>query len=264
MSLRNGTPVLRRTVPFGTTRVSPLPSPDARSLLLVTGASSANAAGADTIVLTVEHADGTRTRHPPRATSIPGGAFHCLAWSPDGSRVVAALGDTAWTFAAAGGAWHVVAAYAGGMRGCEWSPDGERLAIEASAYGVAPRLVVVRADGTTRTTLDSAHVLVARPRWSRDGRAVAATRYGPQVGNTPVMLLDVSGARRDLPLDMNVTDLDWLPDGSALIVLGIRVDASGRSTQGVYRVPVGGGAPVKLTDVAPHLGGDFAFAVRRR
>jgi sugar lactone lactonase YvrE len=143
----------------------------------------------------------------------------------------------------------------------DWSPDGKRLAYADAIFGrkittdpschyqACSSIHTMRLNGTGRRRLTTPVVLSGdvAPRWSPDGRQIAAWRDShyrhPPVAQ--VIIMDGKGNHqrivRTVPWASGVTpELDWSPDGSHLVISTInhghpaievmRVDGSGRRT----------------------------------
>jgi hypothetical protein len=143
----------------------------------------------------------------------------------------------------------------------DWSPDGKRLAYADAMFGrkittdpscdyqACSSIHTMRSNGTGRLRLTTPKVLSGdvAPRWSPDGRQIAAwrdSRFGyPQIAE--VITMDGEGRHqrivRTVPWTSEVTpELDWSPDGSHLVIQTIdhghptlevmRADGSGRRT----------------------------------
>ena len=87
-----------------------------------------------------------------------------------------------------------------------WSPDGTRL-----AYGDGGDLIVVRADGTGRTTLPAQGAL--SPAWSPDGSRISYARSG---GGVYVVRGD--GSRPATLVDPHAHLTAWTPDGRIVVI----------------------------------------------
>jgi Tol biopolymer transport system component len=95
-----------------------------------------------------------------------------------------------------------------GLGAFTWAPDGTRL-----AYSNGGDLVVVKADGSARTTLPGGRGALG-PTWSPDGTRIAFTRSG---GGIYVVRAD--GAGTASLVDAEGAAAAWAPDGR-LVVIG--------------------------------------------
>ncbi len=135
-----------------------------------------------------------------------------------------------------------------------WSPDGGRL-----AFAMDGAIWVVDADGGEATQLTAAASYDTEPQWSPDGRAIA---YVAEQGRTTeVFVLDVaSGTTRPITTFGRITlDPHWSP-GSRTLVVSSGVTgtwADGGTQFNLFLVPVGGGAPVALTNEPPASSGFY-------
>lgn len=132
------------------------------------------------------------------------------------------------------------------------APDGSRV-VFVRQRGDRTELAVVGIDGRGQADLtrSAPGVQWARPRFSPDGRAIAASRLLP-TGELDLVLVDADGATlRALTAD-RAKDVEpaWTPDGKRLV---FRSDRDGVSN--LYALAIDGGAMVRLTNV---VGGAFA------
>ncbi len=164
------------------------------------------------------------------------------AFSPDGEHV-AYLDANGLEVANADGADpRVVAPGWGEAGGIAWSHDGEWIAFVGYGEGGAPRLALVRPDGTGLRTLASGGVaLPGPPAWSRDGRLawVSSSRVqvatpGGRVG-TAALVKGIVGYPQHAPA--------WSGDGR---LLAVRVRGGM-----IALVPAGGGRARLVHPPAP-------------
>jgi eukaryotic-like serine/threonine-protein kinase len=210
------------------------------------------------------------------------------AWSPDGARLVfvRATADSGklapsdlngWYFEG-GDIWSVdlgsgrEVPLVSNAFGPAWSPDGARLAFDASWAG--PRRIWI-SDGTGRNprqlTSDSSEAVIhAGPRWSPDGRRLVFRRIDKT--DSDIMTAEVASDATTRVTHDASTDLDpaWSPDGRWIYFASNRGGGIN-----VWRIGVGAdgqaaGQPRQLTtgagdDVEPVPAPDghrLAFAVR--
>ncbi len=210
------------------------------------------------------------------------------AWSPDGARLVfvRATADSGklapsdlngWYFEG-GDIWSVdlgsgrEAPLVSNAFGPAWSPDGARLAFDASWAG--PRRIWI-SDGTGRNprqlTSDSSEAVIhAGPRWSPDGRRLVFRRIDKT--DSDIMTAEVASDATTRVTHDASNDLDpaWSPDGRWIYFASNRGGGIN-----VWRIAVGAdgqaaGQPRQLTtgagdDVEPVPAPDghrIAFAVR--
>jgi Tol biopolymer transport system component len=232
-------------------------------------------------VRTLASGEERRVTHGPHDDIQP-------AWSPDGTRLVfvRATADSGklapsdingWYFEG-GDVWSVdlgsgrEAPLVSNAFGPAWSPDGARLAFDASWAG--PRRIWI-SDGAGRNprqlTSDSSEAVIhAGPRWSPDGRRLVFRRIDKT--DSDIMTAEVaSDATTRVTHDASI-DLDpaWSPDGRWIYFASNRGGGIN-----VWRIAVGAagqasGQPRQLTtgagdDVEPMPAPDghrLAFAVR--
>jgi serine/threonine-protein kinase len=210
------------------------------------------------------------------------------AWSPDGRRLVfvrAAAdsgkleptdlngwyfeGGDIWTMDVASGSASPLVTNAFGPA---WSPDGRRLAFDASWAG--PRRIWISDSAglnARQLTSDSSEAVIhAGPRWSPDGRRLVFRRI--EKTNSDLLVADVASAATTRLTQDAAADLDpsWSPDGRWIYFSSNRGGGIN-----LWRTPLGadgnaGGGPQQLTtgagdDVEPAPAPDghrLAFAVR--
>jgi Tol biopolymer transport system component len=137
------------------------------------------------------------------------------------------------------------------------SPDGRRLAITLVQSG-RRSLAVIALDSTGRQIeSDATPIVIAAadevtsfeaPRWSPDGRFIAAERRGPGVPSAIVLLASAGGKPRTLfsePGARSVTPA-WTPDGRTVIFAAERAGAPFN----LYAVDVDTGHRYQVTDLS--------------
>ncbi|HEX5886734.1 MAG TPA: winged helix-turn-helix domain-containing protein [Pyrinomonadaceae bacterium] len=141
-----------------------------------------------------------------------------------------------------------------------FSPDGKRMAylrseVEPSGL-VTARLFAANADGTWEEFLhwEAGGSVYQRgaPAWSPDGKAIAFSIISSETGRRRMKVIAVALADRKestlIPASWsNIRDVAWLPDGSALIING-RESADAEPGMQVWRVPLAGGEPRRITN----------------
>jgi Tol biopolymer transport system component len=126
-----------------------------------------------------------------------------------------------------------------------WSPDGRTLAYQKDAYEPTQTTEIVSRDpdgkwGQPRTLVKGGDL----PIWSPDGRRILTfVRRGDDVA---MVIVPVSGGlpvqivlpREAMPVPVGVWD--WSPDGRFVYYIS---QGQNRKSNGIWRVPVAGGAP---------------------
>ena len=175
--------------------------------------------------------------------------------SPDGSRVLfvsdrSGNGDL-WTVPLAGGEPQRLTDSPVDDGPGWWSPDGQTI-LFVSRRGGRPNLYTMPAAGGAATALTDWPAGAHDPAWSPDGQTVAF-HSGRDATREDLWVIGASGgaARRVTTLDGGLDGPPaWSPDGRSLFFTGT-ADAPG--PEAIYRVPVAGGAPVRLVsgDLSP-------------
>ena len=144
--------------------------------------------------------------------------------------------------------------FGGEISSVSWSPDSYRIAI---AYAAPPKLKesrvyfnqdvgIVDVETGKLTSIATGEAVEMLPQWSPDGKFLA---YCSVQGYTtsPIDVYELAtGKKREFAPDSNARQYWWTDDGSALIyqssLLGKR-----RSRNGLYRVPLDGHQPIRIT-----------------
>lgn len=130
-----------------------------------------------------------------------------------------------------------------------WSPNGERLAFEASQdpNGLNIDIYIMSADGSGVKRITKEPTVDRMPSWSPDGTKIAFMKTGrsvlpPDTGDIYTISADGTDLRQltDNGLDEYP---DWSPDGNT-VAFGRLTEANGR----IYTVNADGGGLRKLTD----------------
>lgn len=131
-----------------------------------------------------------------------------------------------------------------------WSPDGQTI-LFVSRRGGRANLYTMPAAGGTATALTDWPAGAHDPAWSPDGRSVAF-HSGRDATREDLWVIPAAGgeARRVTTLDGGLDGPPaWSPDGRFLFFTGT---AEAPGPEAIYRMPVAGGAPVRL------VGGDLS------
>lgn len=191
--------------------------------------------------------DGTRRKSlvESRATELD------AQWSPDG----ALLSFSRWQ---AGADWRrswiwTVRRSGSGLRKltrgqfARWSPDGDRLVLDAPAAGSDGDIFVVDRSGGQRRRLLSTPPLEQPADWSPDGTRILFTRFYPLGGSDVfVMRVDGTGIRRLTNAPGEDTAATWSPDGSRILFTSERtgheqvfvMNADGSKQRNLSRTPL--------------------------
>ena len=142
-------------------------------------------------------------------------------WSPDGKQILVALysyqnPEHLFLIARDGGTpVPLFPNDASAMQDGTWSPDGKRIIFSAAPGGAQAELRMVELDTHRVETLPGSQGLFS-PRWSPDGRYVAALMLGP----TNLMLFDFQKqAWKEISNTSNLGWLNWSKDGGYIYYL---------------------------------------------
>jgi hypothetical protein len=184
---------------------------------------------------------------------------YTVAWTPDGRSLVFDESDIHHRFSVRSDL-RVVEIKSGRVRRLtrgararepDVAPDGARV-VFVRQLGDRTELAVIGMDGTGQADLTQSELGVqwARPRFSPDGRRIAASRMRP-TGEVDLVVVDMDGAGvRGLTAD-RAKDVEpaWTPDGTHLV---FRSDRDGVSN--LYAIALDATGMVRLTNL---LGGAF-------
>ena len=166
-------------------------------------------------------------------------------YSPDGTLIVFSMVNAGnsdiYVVNATGGTPRRLTTSPGIDTDPSFSPDGSRILFESDRSG-SQQLYVMDSNGANQRRISFGGAWYAAPEWSPDGEKIAFTRRASDGLRVGVMNADgskpqvlTSGPRDEGP--------NWAASSRELIFQ--RVDGAGRS--GIYRVPLGGGEPRKIT-----------------
>jgi hypothetical protein len=186
-------------------RRQPAPQPVALRSLTYSGHDFAPAASPDgKTIAFVSDRDGT-----PRIwvkqlvgggeVALSGGPDYHPRFSPDGSMLLFIRGrgseSTLYRIPFLGGEPRKLLQ---NVDSADWSPDGHQIAI-ARLLGAGSSLSVVNSDGSNERELYRVNEVFVQPRWSPDGRIVAASEFGTSTLSSvrfkPLLLIDIATRR---------------------------------------------------------------------
>jgi len=195
-------------------------------------------------------ADGIPPGAEPGPLTSGEGADTEPAWSPDGLTVAFTRewpdgGVEVWTVPAVGGEPRRIVVQASSP---SWSPDGKRLAFVQRGLGRSTSILIVEANGRSshQVTRPEDAYFHSEPEWSPDGRTIAFVKDPGGGSSSEIWLAGADGAApRQLtfePDGVYSTEPAWWPDGRFIVY------ASNRGgTRNIWRIPIDGGEPVRLT-----------------
>ncbi len=181
-----------------------------------------------------------------------------MAFSPEGTRIVADLVDRPGIWVADPDGRHAVQLTQGANDAWPvWSPDGTKIAFAGSTvstpcppseseYGCRRDLYVMNNDGTgLRLIAKNA----AAPSWSPHGQRIAFDTSGRGAGMTSIGIVNADGTgERIVASTSRGSDFApaWSPDGSTIVYASIR-----NENWGIFAVPAAGGAEQILRPARP-------------
>jgi Tol biopolymer transport system component/DNA-binding winged helix-turn-helix (wHTH) protein len=170
-------------------------------------------------------------------------------WSPDGTRILFSdvlatipARSTAYIVSARGGAPSKLLPEDTGVQSDpDWSPDGHKIVFGSSMYGQDPKSVIRIFDlDSKKITNVPGSVGMTNPRWSPDGRFIAANSFDLLTMN----LFDCGTQRWSaLPPKLRMSFPEWSKDSRFIYFL------HGPSDPGVYRMRIKGGEFEKIVDL---------------
>jgi Tol biopolymer transport system component/DNA-binding winged helix-turn-helix (wHTH) protein len=142
-----------------------------------------------------------------------------------------------------------------------FSPDGKKMAYAhvglLPGRGIIPRLLVANPDGTGEEELharsDANAYQGSIPAWSPDGKTIALPISTTENGKRFVKVIGIGVAdRKESTLISQpwrrIADIAWSTDGSSLIVVGVAQSSSPENDGQLWRVPLNGGEPHRITN----------------
>jgi Tol biopolymer transport system component/DNA-binding winged helix-turn-helix (wHTH) protein len=170
-------------------------------------------------------------------------------WSPDGSRILFSdvlatvpARSTAYIVSARGGAPSKLLPEDTGVQSDpDWSPDGHKIVFGSSLYGQDPKSVIRIFDlDSKQITNVPGSVGRTNPRWSPDGRFIAANSFDLLTMN----IFDCGTQRWSaLSPKLRMSYPEWSKDSRSIYFL------HGPSDPGVYRMRIKGGELEKIVDL---------------
>lgn len=197
--MRAGSTGVRRLTRHAREDEDPAWTPDGRRIAL------ARRMSRDGVAIAVMNTDGTHVR------VLVSGDFNAQpSWSPDGKRVAFArdrgFGTEIWVVRADGTGLRQLTRRRASGPGCEqdswpgWAPDGKAI-VFGRLFGNAcelSQLYTIRPDGLALKTLGARNLVFGGPRYSPDGRSIAAV--GP--GGASLVILTSRGRQvRSIPVE---------------------------------------------------------------
>jgi Tol biopolymer transport system component len=197
-------------------------------------------------------------------------------WSPDGREIAFArktkMGYQVRVVPALGGPERRFTESTASPKGLDWSPDGRFIAIADQSPGVAQTAIVLldvrEGDKTALTTPPPKGEGDGFPNFSPDGKIIAFIRRDVNVAFSKIFTRAIEPAEESRLLDFDAgrsIDLDWLPDGSGLLVAAARDGYTN-----LWKVPTDGKTATKLvvgegvrTLSVDHTGTRLAYAEAR-
>jgi Tol biopolymer transport system component len=202
----------------------------------------------DTEFWTID-ADGTNLRLVGRG--------HGATWSPDGREIAIVLQDDEFSIVDRDGSRRrtirLGLVKGEDPDGVHWSPDGSRIALNASEPDTTAHVAVVAADGQSPAEVlrnkNAPGVSESFADWSPDGKSIAFIRDPAATEDGPVsawvMRSDGSGRRL---IAANADAVAFSADGQSFLYVSSYPDKPA-----LYRVPITGGEPKKV-GAAPKYG----------
>ena len=183
-------------------------------------------------------------------------------WSPDGKQIVFSDGSDSviYTIASQGGTPRRLLPGDSQLQSDpNWSPDGRRLLFNESAYGpitgaVQSIRVVDLANGKI-TSLPPSPKGIFSPRWSSDGRYIAAMT----TLSDGLEVLDLrTGKWSEISIGNGTCNwLSWSHDSRHLYFINTDYYVFRSADPGIYRVAIDGGNPQKVLDLTGFAGAGF-------
>ncbi|HEX2269104.1 MAG TPA: hypothetical protein VHH35_06200, partial [Pyrinomonadaceae bacterium] len=142
-----------------------------------------------------------------------------------------------------------------------FSPDGKRMAYAQVGVlperGVVARLLIANPDGTGVEEIHACTEPMAyqggTPAWSPDGKTIALPVLTTENGKRFMKVVGIGvHDRKESTLTpqrwRNIRDVAWPPGGDSLIILGRTEASSSQVAPQIWRVPLTGGEPRRITN----------------
>jgi hypothetical protein len=147
---------------------------------------------------------------------------HDPAWSPDGTRIAFVRGSTVMTMDPNGGGVQTVLPWPDAAGQLDWSPDGERLAVELRVCDAEGDcrfdIHAVNVDGTGLTDVTPDPIEDRNPSWSPDGTRIAFNSSKDGGGQDIYTVQADGGGLTQVTTDPSEhVEPDWSPDGEQFL-----------------------------------------------
>ena len=168
--------------------------------------------------------------------TVDRGTNIAVALSPDGREMVMDLQGVLWRLPAAGGRATRITGNLADPALPDWSPDGERIALQSYAGGNF-HIWTMRPDGSGRRQLTSGRYDEREPRWSPDGASIAFS--SDRGGSYDIWVLDLRSGDLERRTDSPGEEFQpsWSPDGEEIaFVAAERIEEEGHKLGELYEL----------------------------